>query len=91
MIFQKKLGLYSVSHLLGIVCIVLCLYYELLFPLFWSLTFGMLAGLLWEILNEINYIHNWKFFLLDPRGTDIGDIITDVVGVVIALMIISYM
>ena len=83
MFFQKHLDIHSAIHFVG------CGYLTFVFYIFGvpnvvSMTLAFAFGLIWEYLDECNKRYRWTYEFLDHRGADIGDMIVDFLGVLIA-------
>ncbi len=43
----------------------------------------------WECLDQLNHVFDWGFSFLDSRGWDSGDIVMDILGIIIALVLLE--
>ena len=73
------------NHLLGSAMLFLTIATAL--PAWAAAISAIMAGLLWELCDELNWRGYLSSSIFDPGGADVWDIITDVAGVAFGLII----
>ena len=82
-----EFDIHSIVHFIG--CFSLAMsFYVLGVNHYAFLAFGL--GVLWEVFDEVNYQFQLYVSFLDYRGADVGDIIVDFGGTVLAVIIIHF-
>jgi len=86
MIFTKYFDIHSIIHFIG--CYGLFFTFIALGSPTWvAICLAAALGFIWEALDELNYIYEWKVRFLDPRGADILDLLTDIAGIFLAYLV----
>ena len=86
-IFTKKFDVHSVIHFLGCYAMVPTFMDTFNFDLTAASGWAFALGILWEVLDALNYEWAWDCSFLDPRGADITDLIVDFCGVLLAFWV----
>lgn len=78
---------HSVVHFVGCYAFVPTIMQVLGWGVWPAAALAIALGIVWEVLDEINYRKSLRISILDPRGADLGDLMFDAAGVLLAVWI----
>ena len=73
-------------HFLGSTVLAVGIYQKF-FGNYWAFIIAFACGLVWEGFDEANKRFNWNMWFLDPKGLCKIDLITDLLGVLLAVFL----
>jgi len=88
MFFSNKFDSHTITHFIGCYAFTFTFYYIFKCPIWFAAGISLLLGVIWEILDDLNSKYQWHKSYLDPRGGDILDIVTDLIGIWLAVSLI---
>ena len=77
---------HTTTHFLG--CYGLFFTFGLFLPDWAAFCCTNICGTIWEALDLLNEHYNWNSRYLDPRGADLSDLLTDVIGAGLAWLVV---
>lgn len=80
------LDIHSIIHFIGSYALALT-FYILGFQHYFIIAFGL--GILWEVFDHLKFYYELDIPFLDPRGGSIIDIVVDLLGVLLAIGVLS--
>ena len=86
MITTTKLDAHSATHFVGCYALV-ATFVQFGLTGFWAAAIALALGVGWEMLDELNWRHDWQLPILDRRGGDWLDIAIDFLGILLAYVI----